>query len=205
GAGIISAVMGSECHQVLAMSTMFTKDILAYYRPISERWSVHMARVFILVVTVGAYLIALSTPSNIFDLAVRFAFSGFAAMAPIMIAALFWKRSTKWGALAAALFVAASVTGSAVLQNTHAPGEVIWQVGNTPVLFMTKPPAPRPTGKRLAGALTPRPPLPILGEGEKRLPSPKVGRGAGGEGLPAGAPRPETGAKAPKPPTDVRF
>src|SRR5207244_12655551 len=146
GAGIISAVMGSDCHQVLALSTMFTKDVLAYYRQVDERWSVLMARVFILVVTVGAYLIALSTPSNIFDLAVRFAFSGFAAMAPIMIAALFWKRSTKWGALASTLFVAASVIGSAVLQNTHAPGEVIWKVGNTPVLFMTKPPAPRPAG-----------------------------------------------------------
>src|SRR5207302_8563897 len=111
--------------------------------------------VFILVVTIAAYFIALKTPSNIFDLAVRFAFSGFAAMAPIMIAALFWKRSTKWGALAAALFVAASVTGSAVLQNTHAPGEVLWQIGSTPVLYMTKPPPPPPAGKRAAGALTP--------------------------------------------------
>src|SRR5438093_11643781 len=147
GAGIISAVMGSDCHQVLALSTMFTKDILAYYRRIDERSSVIMARVFILVVTIVAYLIALATPSNIFDLAVRFAFSGFAAMSPIMIAALFWKRSTKWGALASTLFVAASVIGSAVLQNTHAPGEVIWQVGDTPVLFMTKPPAPRPAGR----------------------------------------------------------
>src|SRR5438034_8118992 len=146
GAGIISAVMGSACHQVLALSTMFTKDILAYYRRIDERWSVILARVFILVVTIVAYLIALATPSNIFDLAVRFAFSGFAAMSPIMIAALFWKRSTKWGALASTLFVAASVIGSAVLQKTHQPGEVIWQVGSTPVLFMSKPPPQRPAG-----------------------------------------------------------
>ena len=31
GAGIISAVMGSDCHQVLALSTMFTKDIYQHY------------------------------------------------------------------------------------------------------------------------------------------------------------------------------
>src|SRR5712691_6817913 len=62
GAGIISAVMGSDCHQVLALSTMFTKDILAYYRRIDERWSVIMARAFILLATVVAYLIALVTP-----------------------------------------------------------------------------------------------------------------------------------------------
>jgi SSS family solute:Na+ symporter len=207
GAGIISAVMGSDCHQVLALSTMFTKDILAYYRQIDERWSVILARLFILVVTIVAYFIALNTPSNIFDLAVRFAFSGFAAMAPIMIAALFWKRSTKWGALAATLFVAASVTGSAVLQNTHAPGEVIWQVGSTPVLYMTKPPAARPAGK--AGR-------PAVGVGEQGAPASRVPpgpRSAAGEGAKsqpagerlAGTGRHAGGAKAPKPPTDVRF
>ena len=30
-AGIISAVMGSDCHQILGLSTMFTKDIFTYY------------------------------------------------------------------------------------------------------------------------------------------------------------------------------
>src|ERR1019366_2382011 len=49
----------------------------------------------------------LITPASIFELAVRFAFSGFAAMAPVMIAALFWKRSTKYGALSSTLWVAA--------------------------------------------------------------------------------------------------
>src|SRR5213078_1808738 len=116
------------------------------------------------------------TPSNIFDLAVRFAFSGFAAMAPIMIAALFWKRSTKGGALASTLFVAASVIGSAVLQNTHKPGEVIWKVGNTPVLFMTKPPPPRPAG---AGRLA-------ASRGAPRGAAPREGAGAGASAPPSG-------------------
>ena len=56
--------------------------------------------------TLIAYVVALITPASIFELAVRFAFSGFAAMAPVMIAALFWKRSTKYGALASTLWVA---------------------------------------------------------------------------------------------------
>jgi SSS family solute:Na+ symporter len=110
GAGIISAVMGSDTHQVLAVSTMFTKDIFSYYggkAKYGERGSVFFARGFILVVTAIAYLVALVTPESIFELAVRFAFSGFAAMAPVMIAALFWKRSTKYGALASTLWVAA--------------------------------------------------------------------------------------------------
>lgn len=110
GAGIISAVMGSDTHQVLAVSTMFTKDVFAHYggkAKCGERGSVTFARGFILAVTGLAYLVALITPESIFELAVRFAFSGFAAMAPVMIAALFWKRSTKYGALASTLWVAA--------------------------------------------------------------------------------------------------
>ena len=109
GAGIISAVMGSDTHQVLAVSTMFTKDVFAHYggkERYGERGSVFFARGFILLVTAVAYSIALITPESIFELAVRFAFSGFAAMAPVMIAALFWKRSTKYGALASTLWVA---------------------------------------------------------------------------------------------------
>ena len=46
-AGIISAVMGSDCHQVLALSTMFTKDVFAHYggkEKFGERGSVYFAR-----------------------------------------------------------------------------------------------------------------------------------------------------------------
>jgi SSS family solute:Na+ symporter len=120
GAGIISAVMGSDTHQVLAVSTMFTKDVFVHYggkTKYGERGSVYFARGFILVVTLVAYVIALITPASIFELAVRFAFSGFAAMAPVMIAALFWKRSTKYGALASTLWVAAWLLLTWYLQN----------------------------------------------------------------------------------------
>jgi SSS family solute:Na+ symporter len=126
GAGIISAVMGSDAHQVLAMSTMFTKDIYTHYgghEKYGEKAAVHFARGFILVVTVIAYLIALylKEKQGIFEIAIRFAFSGFAAMAPVMVAALFWKRSTKWGALASTLFVAVTLVGFALLQGSPAP------------------------------------------------------------------------------------
>ena len=54
-------------------------------------------------VTLIAYFVALALKEKqgIFEIAIRYAFSGFAAMSPVMVAALFWKRSTKWGALAA--------------------------------------------------------------------------------------------------------
>src|SRR6266481_7745943 len=134
GAGIISAVMGSDAHQVLALSTMFTKDIYQHYgghEKYGEKSAVHFARGFIVIVTIVAYFIALALKEKqgILEIAVRYAFSGFAAMAPVMVAALFWKRSTKWGALAATLFTAACLIYFAVLQNTHKAGDVIWQLG----------------------------------------------------------------------------
>ncbi|HSZ59790.1 MAG TPA: sodium:solute symporter family protein [Tepidisphaeraceae bacterium] len=109
-AGIISAVMGSDCHQILGLSTMFTKDVFTYYggSRTSEKSTVVMGRAFILIANGIAYLIALGRPP-IFELAVTYAFSGFAALSPMMIAALFWKRSTKWAILANTMWVAAWV------------------------------------------------------------------------------------------------
>jgi solute:Na+ symporter, SSS family len=119
-AGIISAVMGSDTHQVLAVSTMFTRDLFAHYggkTKYGEKGTVLFARGFIVLVTTVAYVVALLTPESIFELAVRFAFSGFAAMAPVMVAALFWKRSTKYGALASTVWVAAWLALTWLLQN----------------------------------------------------------------------------------------
>lgn len=116
GAAIMACVMASDS-QILALGTMFSEDVFAYYggrRRFGERAQVWTARAFIVLLTVAAYLIALSLRDRegIFELAIRFAFTGFAALAPVMVAALFWRRSTKWGALAATLFVAASMLGT---------------------------------------------------------------------------------------------
>ena len=105
--------------QILALCTMFTEDIFAYYggkERFGEQAQVWTGRAFVVVITVVAYLIALALKdkAGIFELAIRFAFSGFAALAPMMVAALFWKRSTKWGALAASLWVLVAVLGTVV-------------------------------------------------------------------------------------------
>ena len=99
-----------------------------------------------------AYLIAIALESkgklSIFDLAVQYAFSGFAALAPVMLAALFWKRSTKYGALAAALFVAACILGQGYLENRFAVGSVIcgWKLHGNAALQIFPPGALRVFG-----------------------------------------------------------
>jgi SSS family solute:Na+ symporter len=118
GAGIMAAVMASDS-QILALSTMFTEDIFAFYggkRRFGEAVQVQTGRIFVIILTVLAYLVALRAPETIFELAIQYAFSGYAALSPLIIAALFWKGSTKWGALAATLWTASAVVAVAVYQ-----------------------------------------------------------------------------------------
>ena len=132
GAGIMAAVMASDS-QILALSTMFTEDLFAFYGgklKFGEATQVNTGRIFIIVITLIAYVIALLWPQSIFDLAVQFAFSGYAALLPLLVGALFWKRSTKWGALAVTLWAAGTVLAIAIFQTVvpaPAPGsEVGW-------------------------------------------------------------------------------
>jgi SSS family solute:Na+ symporter len=144
GAGIMAAVMASDS-QILALSTMFTEDVFAFYggkRRFGESVQVQTGRIFVIVLTVLAYAVALRAPETIFEIAIQYAFSGFAALSPLMVAALFWRGSTKWGALASTVWVACAVLAVAVFQQSvaaPAPGPplVVWSVGATEVLART--------------------------------------------------------------------
>jgi len=148
GAGIMACVMASDS-QILALCTMFSEDIFAYYggrKRFGERAQVWTGRCFIVLVTLLSYVIALQLKDKegIFDLAIRFAFSGFAALSPIMLAALFWKRSTQWGALAAVLWVAFTVAFSWYLLETTeskkpAPGQFVQIYSELGNMFMRSP------------------------------------------------------------------
>jgi SSS family solute:Na+ symporter len=144
GAGIMAAVMASDS-QILALSTMFTEDVFAYYghkERFGEAAQVHTGRAFVVLLTVAAYFIALRSPASIFELAVQYAFSGFSAMIPLLIAALYWRGSTKWGALAVTLWVMVAVAGVAWMQAVvpappPGPGIVVWGVSGAPVITRT--------------------------------------------------------------------
>lgn len=144
GAGIMAAVMASDS-QILALSTMFTEDIFAFYggkARFGEAVQVQTGRLFVVLLTVVAYAIALQAPEMIFELAIQYAFSGYAALSPLLVAAIFWRRSTKWGALAVTLWTAAAVIAVAVFQAlvpAPAPGPptVVWNLSGSEVLSRT--------------------------------------------------------------------
>jgi SSS family solute:Na+ symporter len=136
GAAVMAAVMASDS-QILALSTMFTEDVFAFYggkARFGETVQVATGRLFIILITLVAYAIALQLPQSIFDVATQYAFAGYSALSPLLVAAVFWRRSTKWGALATTLWVAAAVTAVAVIQQTipapppGMPPSVVWSL-----------------------------------------------------------------------------
>lgn len=144
GAGIMAAVMASDS-QILALSTMFTEDVFAFYggkERFGETVQVQTGRMFVVILTLLAYAVALRAPETIFELAIQYAFSGFASLSPLLVAALFWRGSTKWGALATTVWTAAAVVAVAVFQEmvpAPAPGPptVITSWGGYEVLSRT--------------------------------------------------------------------
>jgi SSS family solute:Na+ symporter len=134
GAGIMAAVMATDS-QILALSTMFTEDVLTHYggrERFGDHAQVQMGRAFVVLLTLPAYWIALRAPEDIFSLAVQYAFSGFAALSPLLVAALFWRASTRWGALASTLWVVLAVAAVAVFQAVvpappPGPPVVVWR------------------------------------------------------------------------------
>jgi Na+/proline symporter len=113
---------------------MFTEDVFTFYggtARFGETVQVQMGRLFVVLLTVVAYIVALRAPQSIFDLAVQYAFSGYAALSVLLFAALFWRRSTKWGALAVAVW-----TGFAVIYTSQVPGALAW-AGLMPVVPIT--------------------------------------------------------------------
>ena len=107
-AGVFSACMNSVDSQVLALGTMFTHDIVRHYGfhdKMSEAQAIRVGRLFVTAILSITFVLSLVTDRSIFRLGI-WSFTGFAALFPVVIAALFWKRSTKHGAIASLLSVA---------------------------------------------------------------------------------------------------
>ena len=139
GAGVFAAIMSSLDSQSLSIGSMFTHDIVRYYRfrpestkdGMSEKGQVLVGRLFVFGILCLAYLLSLIFNRSIFKLAV-WSFTGFASLFPIAIAALFWKRSTKYGAFASVISVVV-LWIYFFIQGWQAPGYTVGGSGVMPV------------------------------------------------------------------------
>ena len=110
-AGILAATMSTADSQLLAASSSVAQNILNECLGIklSEKASMIVARLAVIGITVLAVFIASNPDSSVFEI-VSFAWAGFGAtFGPIVLCALFWKRSNKQGAMAGLLVGAVTI------------------------------------------------------------------------------------------------
>ncbi len=116
-AGILAATMSTADSQLLAAASCISQNLLQDFgkKKIDTKTSVKIARITVIVISVIAIVLASNPDSSVFEI-VSFAWAGFgAAFGPIVLCALFWKRSNKWGALCG------MITGGAMI--------FIWKYG----------------------------------------------------------------------------
>jgi len=101
-AGILASTMSTADSQLLAASSSVSSDILGgvFKKNLQGKSSILAARITLVVISVIAAFIARDPNSSVFAI-VSFAWAGFgAAFGPVVLFALFWKRSNRYGALA---------------------------------------------------------------------------------------------------------
>ncbi len=150
-AGILASTMSTADSQLLAASSSASENIIGglFKINLSEKGKMLVARGTLLIISLVGVVIAWNQDSSVFRI-VSFAWAGFgAAFGPVVILALFWKRSNKQGALAGMItggvfvflwkFVIAKLGG---VFNVYEllPAFVIGLVVNIVVSLLTAPP-----------------------------------------------------------------
>lgn len=133
-AGVFAAVMSSLDSQVLSLSTLFTQDVVRRHRlgaRLDEGRQVRVARWAVTVILALTFVLSLITDRSIFRLGI-WSFSGYAALFPLVVAALFWRRSNHQGAMASVLVTAVLWT-ALFIDGGDLPGYTLGDTGIMPV------------------------------------------------------------------------
>jgi len=104
-AGILAATISSSDSYLLIAASAFSKNIYKgiMKKDASDKTVLRISRITLLVIAIIAAIIALDENSVIFTI-VSFAWAGFGAtFGPLMLFSLFWKRTTRSGAIAGML------------------------------------------------------------------------------------------------------
>ena len=104
-AGILAATISSSDSYLLIAASAFSKNIYQglFRKKASDKEVLRVSRLTLLLIAVVAIVIALDENSVIFTI-VSFAWAGFGAtFGPLMLFSLFWKRTTRAGAIAGML------------------------------------------------------------------------------------------------------
>jgi solute:Na+ symporter, SSS family len=110
-AAVLAAIMSTISSQLLVTSSSLTEDFYKAFlkRNASDKELVFVGRIAVLVVAIVGISLSLYPSDTILGL-VGYAWAGFgSAFGPVLLLSLYWKRMTKWGALAGMLVGAITV------------------------------------------------------------------------------------------------
>uniref|UniRef100_UPI0037C5E415 sodium/proline symporter PutP n=1 Tax=Metabacillus idriensis TaxID=324768 RepID=UPI0037C5E415 len=110
-AAILAAIMSTISSQLLVTSSALTEDFYKTFfrRHAKDKELVLIGRLSVLLVAIIGVLLSL-TPSDTILSLVGYAWAGFgSAFGPAVLLSLYWKRMTKWGALAGMIVGAVTV------------------------------------------------------------------------------------------------
>lgn len=100
-AGILASTMSTADSQLIAASSAVSKDLFEVLKVKTDaKKTMRTARTTLLIISVIAAFIARNPDSSVFGI-VSFAWAGFgASFGPVVLFALFWRRSNRYGAMA---------------------------------------------------------------------------------------------------------
>ena len=100
-AGILASTMSTADSQLIAASSAVSKNLFSvFHKDSNNKLSMKSARATLLIIAIIAAFIARNPDSSVFGI-VSFAWAGFgAAFGPVVLFALFWRRSNRYGAIA---------------------------------------------------------------------------------------------------------
>jgi len=110
-AAVLAAIMSTISSQLLVTSSSLTEDFYKAFlkRNASDKELVFVGRLAVLIVAVVGVSLSLYPSDTILGL-VGYAWAGFgSAFGPVLLLSLYWKRMTKWGALAGMIVGAVTV------------------------------------------------------------------------------------------------
>jgi sodium/proline symporter len=151
-AAVLAAIMSTLSSQLIVTSSALVEDLLkVFHKQLRKEHGVLAGRLAVAAVALLAAILALSPASETVMQMVAFAWAGFgASFGPVIVLSLYWRRLTRWGALAGmvsgavTVFVWGNVDALSGALYEIVPGFALNLVMAVVVSLATKPPAQAP-------------------------------------------------------------
>jgi SSS family solute:Na+ symporter len=97
--GALAALMSTADSQLLSLSTMLSRDLNIRKKKFNEIFWGKAIIVILSIFAIAFFLISYDPIEGIMNTLVKTTFSGLAVLCPTTIAALYWKKATKYGCI----------------------------------------------------------------------------------------------------------